>query len=58
MIQRKIKTLIEIDRDVWSLTRAFATSQNYNISDALKELLTEILQEKGFFFPSNSRGLT
>jgi len=54
MVQRKIRTLIEIDRNVWSLTRAFATSRNYNISDALKELLTEILQEKGFFFQSSS----
>lgn len=50
MIQRKIRTLIEIDSEVWSLTKAYATLKRYNISEALKELLEESLQEKGFSF--------
>ena len=52
MVQRKIRTLIEIDRDVWSLTKAFATSKGCNISKALKELLSETLRARGYSIPS------
>jgi len=45
---RKLKTLIEIDREIWSLTRAFATVNNLTLSDTLNLLLDEALTSKGF----------
>lgn len=45
---RTIRTLIEIDREIWSQTKAFATSSGINISAALKILLGESLVNKGF----------
>ncbi|MCE9653060.1 MAG: hypothetical protein K8Q89_08425 [Nitrosarchaeum sp.] len=51
MIQRKIKTLIEIDRKVWSQTKAFATTEGYNLSKALERLISDSLLQKGYHLP-------
>lgn len=48
MIPRKIKTLIEIDREIWSQTKAYATAEGYNLSKALEELISYALLEKGY----------
>ncbi|WP_100182711.1 hypothetical protein [Candidatus Nitrosotenuis aquarius] len=45
---RNVRTLIEIDRNVWSQTKAFATLHGINISAALRILLTESLEKNGF----------
>lgn len=55
MITTKIRTLIEIDRGVWSQTKAFATSEGYSLPEALKLLLTEILSKKGYKIPNSSQ---
>lgn len=54
MKDKKLKTLIEIDRQVWSQTKAFATCGGHNLAKALEILLTEILEIKGFTIPSLS----
>lgn len=52
MIQRKIKTLIEIDREVWSQTKAYATSEGCNLSKALEGLISDSLFRKGYRLPN------
>ncbi|HET6457356.1 MAG TPA: hypothetical protein VFG24_00555 [Nitrosopumilaceae archaeon] len=43
-----LKTLIEIDRQIWSQTRAYATANNCTLKVALESLLSEILVSKGY----------
>lgn len=48
MAIRKIRTLIRVDRVVWSQTKAYASLKGYNLSEALEKLLVEILSQKGY----------
>jgi len=51
MVGKVVKTLIEIDREIWSQTKAFATARGYTLATTLDLLLTEILSAKGYKMP-------
>ncbi len=58
MVKLTVKTLIEIDRDVWSLTKAFATARGYTVRTALELLLAEILVAKGYKIPTITQAVS
>ena len=54
---KNVRTLIEIDREVWSQIKAFATIHDLTIKEVMNQLLSESLISKGFKYtiPQSSK---
>jgi len=48
MVSRRLKTLINIDRELWSQFRAFSISKEFTVTASLELLLYETLKKRGY----------
>ncbi|MBS3922136.1 MAG: hypothetical protein KGZ37_03180 [Nitrosarchaeum sp.] len=47
-MKSKLKTLIEIDRNIWAQTKAFSTAKGCNLNIAIESLLNDALSTHGY----------